>query len=313
MSHPLDWIDTELDRLTADHLRRSLADRAGLADVTIELDGKRCVQFAANDYLGLAGDRRLIEAAAAALPEYGCGATASPLICGHSTLHRQLEQRLANFEETEAAIVFPTGFAANMGTITALVGRRRHRFQRRQEPRQHHRRLSAVRRHDCDLPPCRCGSPGAAVGRCEPRGQTADRDRWPVQHGRRCGAAGRDRGAGRKHQAMLMVDEAHATGVLGATGRGACELCGIERRVDVRVGTLSKALGSLGGFVVGSQRLVDWLINRSRSYIFSTAAPPAALAAGLAALSIVESEPDGRDQLLQRATDVARAAASKLA
>ena len=104
-----------------------------------------------------------------------------------------------------------------------------------------------------------------------------------------------------RYNAMLMVDEAHATGVLGPGGRGASEVCGVEDRVDVRVGTISKALGSLGGFVVGSQRLIDWLVNRSRSYIFSTAAPPAAVAAGLAALSIVQSEPARRKQLLKRA------------
>jgi 8-amino-7-oxononanoate synthase len=109
-----------------------------------------------------------------------------------------------------------------------------------------------------------------------------------------------------KHAAMLLVDEAHATGVFGAHGRGACEMLGVEERVPVRVGTLSKALGGIGGFVAGSRTLVEWLVNRARPYVFSTALPAAVSAAGIAALEIVQNEPERRIQLLEKAADVRR-------
>ena len=213
-------------------------------------------------------------------------------------MHRQLEERLAAFEGTEAALVFSSGFAANLGAIGALV--------------EAGDAVYCDRKNHASLwDGCRLSR---ADVRVYPHGDMPRLDRLLADSGkyrRRLivtdGLFSMDGDlaplaelaeVARRHATMLLVDEAHATGVFGRLGRGEAEHLGVEEQIDVRVGTLSKALGGMGGFVAGSRPLVEWLANRARPYVFSTAAPAAMAAAGLAALAIVGDEPQGRDVLL---------------
>jgi 8-amino-7-oxononanoate synthase len=300
----LSWVEAELDQLERGGLRRGLRTRLGSQSARIDLDGRACVSFGSNDYLGLAGDRRLADAVAAALAMDGWGSGASPLLGGHAESHRRLEARLAEFEATEAALVFGSGFAANSGAIAALVGPGDAVFSDR---KNHASLLDGCRLSRADV-------------RVYPHGDVVELDRLLVNAGRyRRRLIATDSlfsmdgdfaplvelaALAEKHGAMLLVDEAHATGVFGLHGRGVAELLGVEDRVDVRVGTLSKALGSIGGFVAGSRSLIDWLVNRARPYIYSTAMPAAAAAASLAALDIIREEPQRRTQLLTRADEL---------
>jgi 8-amino-7-oxononanoate synthase len=302
VSDPLAWIDDALEALERAALRRRLAERSSPQRAAqIALDGRLLVNFSSNDYLALAADERLVAAAQAAAAEHGWGSGASPLVTGRSTLHAQLERELAAFEETEAALVFPTGYAANLGTIPALVGKGDTIY-------------SDELNHASLIDGCRLSGARVAIYR-----------HGDVQHLRELLAASPAGGRrlivtdtlfsmegdlaplgelvslAEEYGAMLLVDEAHATGVFGPRGRGVCEALGVEGGVHIRVGTLSKALGSVGGFVAGSQRLIDWLANRARPYVFSTAAPAAAAAAALEALRIVRQEPQRRAELLARA------------
>lgn len=301
---PLDWIDRELASLEERGLRRSVTSRDSQVNPSIELEGRAFLQFASNDYLGLAADPRLVGAAAAALSQAGWGSAASPLVVGRSALHRELERQLAVFEGTEAALVFPSGFAANAGTIAALVGAGDTVYTDR---KNHASLLDGCRLSRADVRAYPHGDWSALkqlLERSSPQRRrlivtdslfSMDGDIAPLAE--LVDLADR-------HGAMLMIDEAHATGVFGAGGRGVAEYLGVEERIPIRVGTLSKALGGIGGFVVGSRRLIEWLVNRARPYIFSTASPPAAAAAGLAALEIVRQEPQRRVALLERAAQL---------
>jgi 8-amino-7-oxononanoate synthase len=304
MSNRLAWIDDELTALDALGLRRTLRERRMPQGVEIEIDGRRVINFGSNDYLGLAADPRLADAVREAIAKHGWGSGASPLIAGRSSLHVALERRIAEFEGAEAALVFSSGFAANVGAIAALAGRGDILF-------------SDAHNHASIIDGCRLS--GARV-QVYPHRQIDHLERMLEQS-----QSFRRRlivtdslfsmdgdvaplvelaGLAERYGAMLMVDEAHATGVYGERGRSLCEAVGIEERVDVRVGTLSKALGSMGGFVAGRRSLIDWLANRARSYVFSTAPPAAWCAAGIAALDIAQREPQRRVQLQQRAKEL---------
>jgi 8-amino-7-oxononanoate synthase len=304
MASPLDWLDDELLRLERDGLLRRLITHEGPQGPTIDLDGKELINFGANDYLALAGDDRVKDAARKAIDREGWGAGASPLVIGHASSHADLERRLAEFEGTEAALVFPSGFAANAGTVAALVDRGDGIF-------------ADEKNHASLIDGCRLSRAETHVFR---HGDAAHLDELLHQnqnHRRRLivtdslfsmdgdfAPLGELAALAREHKVMLLVDEAHATGVFGDRGRGVCELLGIEDAVEIRVGTLSKALGCSGGFVTGSHKLITWLYNRARPYVFSTAGPPANAAAAMAALEIVEREPERRITLLDRAKDL---------
>jgi 8-amino-7-oxononanoate synthase len=340
---PLSWIDAELDDLEQAGLRRRLAERSSPQTAEVVLDGRRYVNFGSNDYLGLAADPRLAAAATAAIERHGWGSSSSPLVSGRATSHAALERRLAEFQGTEAALVFPSGFAANAGVIPALVDEGDAVF-------------SDAMNHASLIDGCRLSKAARIVyPHCDPDAlevllRDADRFRRRLivsnslfsMTGELAPLAELAELAER-YDAMLMVDEAHAVGVFGQHGRGVVEYLGTPAlrmsrsiasrvvldpgrgggppgsqgsfamqpsigtdpfRVHIRVGALSKALGSGGGFVCGSQSLVDWLANRVRSYIFSTAQPAATSAAALAALDIVEQEPERRAQLLARAAEL---------
>jgi 8-amino-7-oxononanoate synthase len=299
----LDWLDDELAKLRDAALDRHLLIYDGPQGATLLIDANEYANFGSNDYLALASHERVMQGAIDGM-EYGWGAGASPLVVGHSGAHYELEQKLAEFEGTEAALVFSTGYAANVGAVTALVGRGDVVF-------------SDALNHASIVDGCRLSRAEVCVYPHNDTAALAEQLRDAKNFRRRLivtdGLFSMDGDVAPlpqlaeladEHDAMLMVDEAHATGVFGAKGRGTCEAAGVEERVDVRVGTLSKALGSIGGFVAGRQSLIDWLINKARPYIFSTALPPAAAAASRAAVKIVQKEPQRRTQLLERAAEL---------
>jgi len=297
----LHWIDEELQRLATQGLLRSRRIRTGPQGTVCNIDGKPVINFGSNDYLGLAGDPRLAAAARAALRREGTGSGASPLVSGYSRYHRLLERRLAAFEATEAALVCVSGYAANVGTVAALVGPGDLVIS---DAHNHASLLDGCRLSRADFrvyPHCDMEALERLLRRSDRYRRclivtdtlfSMDGDFAPLPELAHLAD---------RYQAMLLVDEAHATGVLGQDGRGLVEFFGLEDRVAVRIGTLSKALGCVGGFVVGSKSLVDWLVNRARPYIFSTAMPPPVAAAAAAAISIVRSEPQRRRHLLQQA------------
>lgn len=306
----LDWIREGLDDLRKQALLRRRRVFTPLADGSCLCDGKRLLNFAGNDYLNLAHDPRVITAARAVVAEAGAGASASALVTGRTEWHAALEERLARFEDQPAAILFPTGFAANMGTVASLVGKDDIIFS----DRLNHAsivdgcRLSGARVHiyeHCDLADLERGLHDATGFRrrliVTDSVFSMDGDIAPLCE--LCDLAER-------FDAMLLIDEAHATGVFGEHGRGVAELLNVESRVAVRVGTLSKAVGCLGGFVTGSQELIDWLWNRARPQMFSTALPPAVCAAAIAAIDIIESEPWRREQLQTLAREFRHAMSS---
>ena len=302
-------VDDQLRQLQRGGLLRSLPPPLGAAGATVAVDGRQLVNFASNDYLGLAADTRVVDAAAEACRQQGVGRGASPLICGRAELHERLECRLAKFEQTEAALLLPTGFAANAGTIPALTDEGDVIFS------DAHNHASIV--DGCRLSRATChvyphGDVHALdqmLSACQQSGRrlivtdtlfSMDGDLAPLAE---LGDLAE------RHNAMLMVDEAHATGVFGSQGRGVVEHVAenqprLHQQVHVRVGTLSKALGAAGGFVCGKRSLIDWLANRARPYVFSTAQPASASAAALAALEIVSQEPERRRRLLANAAQV---------
>jgi len=303
-STPLGWIDGELAALAEQGLRRERRTHCAAQGVRLTLDGRDLVNFGSNDYLGLAADPRLAAAVRESVDSDGWGAGASPLVTGYAQSHRRLEERLADFEGTEAALLFTSGFAANAGTIPALVGRDDAIFG---DERNHASIIDGCRLSRADVHVyrhCDCQhleSLLAATSGCRRRLIASDTlfsmdgDFAPLAE---------LAALAERYDAMLLVDEAHATGVFGKRGRGLADEMGVESASLVRIGTLSKALGCSGGFVSGSRSLIDWLVNRARTYVFSTATPPAASRAAIAALDIVRDEPFRRQQLLAQAREL---------
>lgn len=297
----LDWIAEELAALDTLQLRRRLAERQSPQGVRVVMDGRELLNFGSNDYLELASSPRLRAAAAAAIADGGWGSGASPLVTGRGGWHARLEEALAEFEHAEAALLFPSGFAANVGTVSALAGKG-------------DLVLSDAKNHASLIDGCRLS--GARV-QIYPHGKAEYVEKYLAQAGnfrRRLivtdSLFSMDGDLAplvelvelaERHSAMLLVDEAHATGVFGPNGRGVCEHLGLSEAVPIRVGTLSKALGSAGGFVVGSRPLIDWLTNRARPYVFSTASPAPLAAAALEAIACIREEPERRATLLRRA------------
>jgi len=310
---PLDWIDHELDALDREGLRRRLSEREAAQGVVVRIDGRELVNFGSNDYLGLAADKRLAMAAIEAIEREGWGAGASPLVTGRGRLHRKLEERLARFEGTEAALLFSSGFAANAGTVAALAGPGDVVYCDR---KNHASLMDGCRLSRADVRPyrhCDWRHLKQLISKDSHRRRlivtdglfSMDGDLAPLEKLARIA---------RDHEAMLLVDEAHATGVFGPGGRGTVEAAAAEASgikgadigsgVHVRVGTLSKALGSMGGFVAGSKSLIQWLANKARPYVFSTAPPAAMATAAIVALDLVEENPAAGRQLLDRSRDL---------
>ena len=292
--------DVLADRL-ADLEQRGLYRRLRLVEGAqagrVRLDGREVLMLSSNNYLGLANHPTLTRAAQAALERCGCGAGASRLISGSMALHHELEDRLARLKHTQAALVFPTGYQANVGTLSALMG-------------PDDTILSDALNHASIIDGCRLSRASTLVFRhndvehvaellasCSGAGQrlivtdsvfSMDGDIAPLAELSRLA---------RRHDAWLMVDEAHATGVFGPHGGGVAEELGLSAAIEIQMGTLGKALGGFGAYVAGSRQLIDWLVNRARSFVYTTALPPSVAATAIAGLDIVAQEPQRRRQL----------------
>jgi 8-amino-7-oxononanoate synthase len=305
LPEPLAWIDDDLAALAAAGLERTHRVRTGRTGREIVLDGRALVNFGSNDYLGYAGDVRLTKAAAKGACAEGFGAGASPLVSGQSQAHEALEAALARLVDVEAAVVFPSGYAANVATIAALVGpgdvvaidRRNHasiidgcRLSGATLGTYPHRDMAAL---DRLLDQLRTDAP-AARRRLIVTDTLFSMDGTVAPLADLCAVA-------RRHATIVMVDEAHATGVYGNRGSGLVEETGCADGVHVRVGTLSKAIGAAGGFVAGPARLVHWLRHKARAWVYSTAHSPAVAAAATRALELLASEPERRRDLVARA------------
>jgi 8-amino-7-oxononanoate synthase len=295
-SRALDWIPAELAALEGKGLRRQLEPISGPQGPTVDLGGNSLVNLCSNDYLGLAADPRVRQGAIEAVMRDGAGAGAARLVVGDLAIHHRLEERLARMKGTASALLFSSGYHVNAGVVGALVGRGDAVF-------------SDEWNHASIVDGCRLSR---ADVRVYPHGDVEHLgDLLAASKARRKLVAtdavfGMDGDAAPlreivdlcdRHGAMLYLDEAHSTGVLGATGSGLAEAAGVTDRVDVLMGTLGKALGSFGAFVAGSRPLRDWLVSRARTFVFTTALPPSACGAALASLEILEAEPERRLRL----------------
>lgn len=279
-------------------LRRALPHVRRRDGIRILLDGRSAIDFSSNDYLGLAGDPRVAQAAACAAEACGVGARAARLISGNHPLHELLEESLAAAKRTEAALLFGSGYLANVGVVPALVGRGDAIYA---DALNHASLIDGCRlaRGEVRVFPHRdvdtlCRQLEADTGRFHHRlivvesVFSMDGDLFPLDDLVR---------VARRHEAWTYVDDAHGTAVLGAAGRGAAEHFGVEGAIDVLMGTLGKALGTSGAFVAGSRTLVEYLRNRARTFVFTTGSPPPLAAAALAALRIAAAEPWRRAQV----------------
>ncbi|MDE3000718.1 MAG: 8-amino-7-oxononanoate synthase [Gemmatimonadota bacterium] len=293
----LPHLDLELDSLRSRGLYRGLRLVEGAQGPRVRINGKERLLFCSNNYLGLANHPALKDAADAALRSYGLSAAASRLISGTMEPHRTLELRMARFLGTESALCFPTGYMANLGAVTALVGEEDAIFSDRLNHRsiidacRLSRAKTFVYRHrDVDHLESLLGSGWEYRRRLIVSDGlfSMDGDLAPLP-----GLVD----AANLHNAILMVDDAHGTGVLGATGRGIHEHFGIAQGVDVLTTSGSKALGAYGGFVAGNAKLIELLVNRAAAFIYTSALPPDACAAATAALGLIESRPKLREDL----------------
>ncbi len=298
---PYDWIDDSLAAIHRAHWYRKVRAITSEAGPMVKLEGKTMLNFASNDYLGLASDERLKQAAIAAITRYGTGSTGSRLTSGQRPIHDELETAIAQWKQTEAAIVFSSGYTANLGAITALVGVKdlilgdayNHSSLKNGAKLSGaavfdyaHNDVAQLRllleQHRENYRRCLVLTDGVF---------SMDGDICPLPEILALAA---------EFNCMVLVDDAHGTGVMGATGAGCVEQLGCSKMPLVHMGTLSKALGSLGGYVAGSAALIDFLRNRAATWIYTTALSPADTAAALAAIKIVQAEPERRRQLWDR-------------
>ena len=297
---PYAWIEKSLDTIRRAHWHRSPQSIESSPGSVVKLAAHRLINFASNDYLGLAGDDRLIQAAMAATKEFGTGATGSRLLSGHRDLHQQLELAIANLKKTEDALVFSSGYLANLGAIVSVVGKRDLILS----DKYNHSSLkngaalsgaTALEYSHCNLEDltAKLEQNRARYRKCliiTDSVFSMDGDLCPLPQ--LLAVAG-------KFNCMVLIDEAHATGVFGVSGAGCAEHFGCTGTPLIQVGTLSKALGSLGGYVAGSAALIDFLRNRAPTWIYTTALTPADAAAALEAVRIVQQEPERRVRLRQ--------------
>ncbi|OPZ05288.1 MAG: 8-amino-7-oxononanoate synthase 2 [candidate division BRC1 bacterium ADurb.BinA364] len=295
-------LQAELDSLRQNRLLRSLAPSPAAGGKF--RDGSReILNFSSNDYLDLASDPRVIESARRAVERYGAGVGASRLMSGHLALHEELEARLARLTAQPAALAFGSGFLTNLGVIGAVCGRADAIFEDRLN---HASLIDGARLCGAKLFRYRHNDLEHLLSLL--KANTAFRRRLIVSDsifsmdGDRASLRELETAA-RDHDCALMIDEAHAIGVAGPGGGGLCLAFDPPVRPDIVVGTLSKALGSYGGFAAGSAILREWLINRARGFIYSTGLPPACLGAAMGALEALEAEPRMAEELQRRAAE----------
>lgn len=273
------------------------------------VDGRPVIHLSSNDYLGLARHPAVLEAAEAALRRWGASASSARLIAGNLEPHRELEEALAAFEGTEAALLYSTGYMANVGVIGAIVGPGDAVYS---DELNHASLIDGCRQAGATLRTY----PHADVGALE---AMLAEDEEVARFRRRLlvtdGLFSMDGDVAplaslvdvkERYGCWMLVDEAHATGVLGEGGRGSIEQCGVSGRVEFVIATLGKSLGSFGAYVAAERDAIDYLINRSRSFIFTTAPPPPVVAAARAALAVLEAEPERRERLWENIRRMAR-------
>jgi 8-amino-7-oxononanoate synthase len=297
-----DTLARELNTIERAGIKRFMRTVERGAGMEVLLDGKRVVDFSSNDYLGLAGDPRIARVASEMLSSCSTGAAAARLISGTHPIHVELEREIAEFKATPAALLFMSGYAANTGTIPAIVGKRDVIYA---DQLNHASLIDGARLSRAEVRVFPHTDIAALRTMLE-----ADAGKFRRRLIAVDGVFSMDGDVfplaelvplAREFDAWTYVDDAHATGVLGANGRGSAEHCGVEGEIDVMMGTLGKAVGTIGAFVCGSEVLVEFLMNRARAFIFTTGSPPAIAAATVAALRIVRAEPERRERLLANA------------
>ena len=301
MTHNHDWLDTEITALEDAGLRRHLRTVMGAPTGTINLDGRDVVLLGSNNYLGLSTHPQVIAAAVEVTQTFGTGASGSRLISGNSALYTTLETNLAEAKNTEAALVFSSGYTANTGVIPILAG-------------EGDLILSDALNHASIIDGCRLSRATKKVYRHCNVEHLKDLLSESTMFRRRLivtdGVFSMDGDIAPlpdiydlavQYEAMLLVDDAHGFGVLGRNGSGTVAHFGLENRDIIQMGTLSKAIGALGGYIAGSHALVELLINKARGFIFTTGLPPATLAAANAALSVMRSSPHLQQHLFLHA------------
>ena len=293
MAHPLSYLTDQLNQWRQEGTYQRLRVLESESAAESRFDGKTVINLASNNYLGLTTHPKLREAALEATRKFGVGSGAVRTISGTMSLHMQLEERIAAFKNVEACVVFQSGFAANAGTVSAILSPEDHIIS---DELNHASiidgcRLSRAKIHvfphkDVAAAERILGELDSVSGRkllITDGVFSMDGDIGPLP-----GLAA----AAEKHGAIMMVDDAHASGVLGRAGRGTIDHFNVHGRVQVQVGTLSKAIGVLGGYVCGSRDLIEFLYHRARPFLFSTSHPPSVAASCLAAFDVLESEPE---------------------
>ena len=297
-TNPLSYLSEQLDAWRKAGTFQPLRVLQSACEPESRVDGRDVINLASNNYLGLADHPKLIEAAVQASKQYGAGSGAVRTISGTMSLHMELERRIAAFKNVEACVVFQSGFAANAGTVSAILGKEDHI-------------VSDALNHASIIDGARLSKAKIHVF-AHRDAEAADKilDDLAGQPGRKLlitdGVFSMDGDIGplpalveaaERHGAIMMIDDAHSSGVLGRNGRGTVDHFQLHGRVNIQVGTLSKAIGVLGGYVCGSRDLIDFLYHRARPFLFSTSHPPSVAASCLAAFDILENEPERIEKL----------------
>lgn len=295
------FFQDELRELEAANLMRSMRQVSGSQGREIAVDGRKVLNFSSNNYLGLADDARIVQAAEESLRREGFGSGASRLVCGNLCSHQQLEEAVARFKGAERCLFFTSGYMANVGIISALFNREdliasdklNHAsiidgilLSRAENKRYPHKDMAALEEILKDGAKYRrrviiTDSVFSMDGDCAPLQEIV--------------------ALARRYDTLIMIDEAHAFGVLGENGRGLAEHLGVENEIDIQMGTLSKAAGTFGAYCCGSSSLIELVLNRARSFVYTTGLPPSVAAAGCRAVEIMTQEPERRLQLLKNA------------
>jgi len=296
------FIDEEINNLEENNLMRRLRTVSSSQGAIITIEGKKVLNFCSNNYLGLADDFRLKEAACQSIEEDGLGAGASRLVCGNMEAHGRLERKLAEFKSEESCLVFSTGYMANVGIISSLFSRNDIIFSDRlnhasivdgillsgaKYRRYPHNNMQALERM---LSQEDAKAKKRAI--ITDSVFSMDGDIAPLDEIVKLA---------QKYNCMVMIDEAHALGVMGQKGRGLAEYFSVEDKIDIKMGTLSKAVGSFGAYCCGSKKLIDLLMNKARSFIYTTAMPPAIASAAYCGIEIIEQDATLRTRLWENA------------
>jgi glycine C-acetyltransferase len=297
-TNPLSYLSDQLEAWRKAGTYQRLRVLESPCQPVSRFDGREVINLASNNYLGLADHPKLVAAAVEAAKKYGAGSGAVRTISGTMSLHMELERRIAEFKQVEACVVFQSGFAANAGTVSAILG-----------PEDHI--ISDALNHASIIDGCRLSKAKIhvfphrdAAAAAKIVAELADKP------GRKLlitdGVFSMEGDIGplpalveiaERHGAIMMIDDAHSSGVLGRNGRGTVDHFNLHGRVDIQVGTLSKAIGVLGGYVCGSKDLIEFLYHRARPFLFSTSHPPSVAASCLAAFDILENEPERIEKL----------------